>query len=1381
MKARIKNTAHKNYITSDIVLSVGMIVKNEEKHLENCLSALKPLLDAVESELIIVDTGSTDKTVEIAQKFTDKVFHFDWVNDFSAARNFSLEKCTGQWFMFLDGDEIFDDVDELISFFTDKNALKKYNSAVYIQRNYTKPDGSQWGDYVPSRIVKNFEGLQFHSPIHENFSDFPEPTMEFKAFVHHWGYAHETEEQKKAKDQRNLPLLQAEIKKNPNDMRMRFLLIGNLSNEEREEYFPELLDIAFNLPDKYWASIALTYITLHYYNIEDYGKAIAYHNEFFKLMENKEDSVLFLDMHVTKAMIMRKHGDLYEAVKSFEKYFYLYELYLKGKLSTSQARAVSLSCHKPEEYERIKLIYSEVKSGEGERQMKSKIAMELVKNINLNPNINLNQGNKIVLSVGMIVKNEEKMLEDCLSALKPLLEAVPSELIIVDTGSEDKTVEIAGKFTDKIYHFDWVNDFSAARNFSLEKCTGQWFMYLDADEIFDDLSEMKNFFNDKNALKKFNSATYMRRDYTKPDGSAWNMFAVGRIIKMFPGLHFVNPIHEGFSEMPGPLVNLKTYVHHWGYAFEDVEQEASKRQRNLILLRKELEKNPDDLRTHLHILNDVSDEERERLIPEVFEKARSQPKDQWAAIVFVRTIVYNYRKGEIDKALGFIDEYLTLFKNRIEDVLLLEIFATKGELLHKQNKHEEARKAFDNYFKLYKKYAAGRLSTMGMGGVALEYCEPEGHAKIMAIYNKLPVKSEPVFKNTADGDIVLSISMIVKNEEKMLGACLDAIKPLLEGVKSELVIIDTGSTDKTVIIAKQYTNKIYHFDWINDFSAARNFGLEKCRGQWFMFLDADDHFTDVSELINFFNDKKLNSKYNAAYYVTRNYTTPERNIYLNLDNLRIARRTEDLIFVGAIHEYLTAREPFIHLDTYAWHYGYSFESEEQKQVKVKRNLDLLENELLEKPGNMRTIIHLLPLINNFERKAKIIDDAMPVALEKRDAYSFALMHLAYTIYGDEGKTDEAFEIMDKTEEAVKPNNAILGEIYAYRAILHYKQNDKSKAAENIKIYLDYYDRYEKNELDRSVFACIASNYLTTSSQIELKCTLALHLAQQNEFKEAFDLFDDVDFSEITPEIYKLIVNTAAEIAVNAAAHENLVKLYEKIADLDDGKLTYIEQKLEELYFADKTIAKKFGTAEGKFAELMRICAGDDKTAIEEFINSFDSLPEGYSEAVYLMLENNLDLNPALVKMNYEQIEIHLETLAKFKTEMPKKAINYKGEQYYFSSIKNLLFGAMLFETAIKGIGMSKVTHGDKYALYTRYSKYISLYAANIYNPDLLNEDDLGTLPENHRFGYFMGTAQKALDAGNKLGYIKELKKALGSCKSMTNIIRFLLEDFTAKL
>ena len=98
-------------------LSIGMIVKNEEKYLDRCLAAIKPILDSIDSELIIADTGSTDSTVEIAKKYTDNVFHFEWINDFAAARNSTLDRAKGEWYMFLDADEIFKSCNDIIHFF----------------------------------------------------------------------------------------------------------------------------------------------------------------------------------------------------------------------------------------------------------------------------------------------------------------------------------------------------------------------------------------------------------------------------------------------------------------------------------------------------------------------------------------------------------------------------------------------------------------------------------------------------------------------------------------------------------------------------------------------------------------------------------------------------------------------------------------------------------------------------------------------------------------------------------------------------------------------------------------------------------------------------------------------------------------------------------------------------------------------------------------------------------------------------------------------------------------------------------------------------------------------------------------------------------------
>ena len=87
-----------------ITVSLCMIVKNEEDVLSRCLSSVQGLVE----EMVVVDTGSTDSTKEVARKFTDRVFDFPWAEDFSQARNFSFSQATQQFCLWMDADDVID-------------------------------------------------------------------------------------------------------------------------------------------------------------------------------------------------------------------------------------------------------------------------------------------------------------------------------------------------------------------------------------------------------------------------------------------------------------------------------------------------------------------------------------------------------------------------------------------------------------------------------------------------------------------------------------------------------------------------------------------------------------------------------------------------------------------------------------------------------------------------------------------------------------------------------------------------------------------------------------------------------------------------------------------------------------------------------------------------------------------------------------------------------------------------------------------------------------------------------------------------------------------------------------------------------------------------
>lgn len=144
-------------------LSLCMIVKNEEAVLARCLESVRKAVD----EIIIVDTGSTDRTKAIAKSFTDKIYNFKWIDDFSVARNFSFSKASGDYIMWLDADDII----------TSKNLekiikLKKDNDNsvdVYMLKYATAFDEKDNPTFVfyRERIVKNNKTFFWHDPVHE--------------------------------------------------------------------------------------------------------------------------------------------------------------------------------------------------------------------------------------------------------------------------------------------------------------------------------------------------------------------------------------------------------------------------------------------------------------------------------------------------------------------------------------------------------------------------------------------------------------------------------------------------------------------------------------------------------------------------------------------------------------------------------------------------------------------------------------------------------------------------------------------------------------------------------------------------------------------------------------------------------------------------------------------------------------------------------------------------------------------------------------------------------------------------------------------------------------------------------------------------------------
>ena len=149
---------------------------------------------------------------------------------------------------------------------------------------------------------------------------------------------------------------------------------------------------------------------------------------------------------------------------------------------------------------------------------------------------------------------------------------------------------------------------------------------------------------------------------------------------------------------------------------------------------------------------------------------------------------------------------------------------------------------------------------------------------------------------------VLTISLLSSNRKDTIRKCLDSLNTLRERVDSELIIVDTGNNEEMRKIHEEYTDLIIPFTWCNDFSKARNVGLNAAKGEWFLYLDDDEWFIDTVDIEEFFLSGEYRD-YGLAYYIQRNYGDYEGMHHSDARVSRLFPIRDKIQFVSTIHEY----------------------------------------------------------------------------------------------------------------------------------------------------------------------------------------------------------------------------------------------------------------------------------------------------------------------------------------------------------------------------------------------------------------------------------------------------------------------------------------------
>ena len=297
-------------------ISICVIMKNEENHMDSFLGSIVNSFKDYPFELVLVDTGSTDRTVEIAKKYTDTIYHFEWINDFSAARNYSLSCAHSDWILVLDCDEYIADVD--VTCFQRMAAQFPQSVGVLNRQNHYQQNGIS--GISADKVERFFNRKLYHYEyiIHEQVRPIDGREsyhrVELPLQVEHFGYDGD-EENLRRKAMRNNELLFQMLEREPDNPYLYFQ-IGQSYNmmhdvEKACEYYGKGLEYDVDPRAEYVQQMVVGYgyALLDSQRFED---ALQYENIY-------EEFCHLADFVCLMGLIYLRNGMLPQAISEFEK------------------------------------------------------------------------------------------------------------------------------------------------------------------------------------------------------------------------------------------------------------------------------------------------------------------------------------------------------------------------------------------------------------------------------------------------------------------------------------------------------------------------------------------------------------------------------------------------------------------------------------------------------------------------------------------------------------------------------------------------------------------------------------------------------------------------------------------------------------------------------------------------------------------------------------------------------------------------------------------------------------------------------------------------------------------------------------------------------
>ncbi len=640
---------------------------------------------------------------------------------------------------------------------------------------------------------------------------------------------------------------------------------------------------------------------------------------------------------------------------------------------------------------------------------------------------------------------------------------------------------------------------------------------------------------------------------------------------------------------------------------------------------------------------------------------------------------------------------------------------------------------------------------------------------------------------------LLTVGVIFKNEIRCLERCFKSVENLKSKVPCELVVADTGSDDGSHAVAERYADVLIDFPWINDFAAARNAVIDRASGIWFMTMDADEWLDEnVSELTKFLRSPAQWKNIKGCSVLIRNYSSmTSTDEYSDFVASRIFYMSSGIRYEGAIHEHWNQEVNGLHVfgKTILHHDGYVGFGGEQGRAKRERNLNLLKEKLENEPDNLLLYLQCVESSIGQEQLDFIRTAVDGVKKKLPNWKNIGPAIMRYAVFaGQNNSLPEYQEWSDMAWELFPDSLFTLIDVAYAQFERRFAEKKYDEAISLGKKYLKAVKLYRSQKYTSIDILYSSLAMISTAREENLRIKLTEALFENKCYRDAKGMLPTIDVASLSIPDYlrccTVLFNVHSHSSENMG--QSLLELWSKISGAEDADVRkaaligavkpLFNQEL--LDIEDKNGYRHAYTAflplEGKCwpGDAAALMEKDKPAALDKILARQEDLNVLPAAALIRAMERGAAFPLPDRPLKLEEMDAFAAHLLEEKGDLAPLALSF--EKRDFSNMQELCWARAVVMAAVR----SCVWDGAKqdFELARAFASVESVFLRRCYAPDVLDEDNILTLPPMHRFGWYCARAFDALNANNAADYVRLLRKGFEVCQDMRPMVDFLHRD-----